>query len=82
MRKIEGFIKSEMKKFVVSQKQKFGYDDTTKLNGYTVKQLEEKGSRIACCELYGIFENYFDPTDTRRFWFDLQIGIYEERRRI
>lgn len=77
MRKIESFIRAEMKRFVVSQKTKFGYDDGAKLNGYTVKQLEEKGSRIACSELYGIFQDYFDEHDTHRFWFDLQIGVYE-----
>ena len=43
MRRVRTYLKSEMAKFVVSQKAKFGYTDKTKLNGYTVKELEEKG---------------------------------------
>lgn len=69
-----------MKKFIESQKTKFGYDDTTELNGYTVKELEEHGSRIACNQLSEIFKDYFDQNDTHRFWFNLQMGVYEIRK--
>lgn len=69
-----------MKRFVVSQKMKFGYSDETKLHGYTVKELEEYGSSIACNQLSAIFQGYFDQNDTHRFWFDLQMGVYELRK--
>ena len=80
MRRVRTYLKSEMAKFVVSQKAKFGYTDKTKLNGYAVKELEEKGSTIGCSELYAIFNDHFDREDTHRFWFDIQIGLYELKR--
>lgn len=81
MAKMEAFIKSEVKKFVVSQKTKFGYQDETEFYGHTIKELEENGSRIGCSTLYAIFENHFDSHDTHKFWFDLQVGVYDLRKR-
>ena len=80
MERATAFINSEMKKFVVSQKEKFGYTDDTEFYGLTLKELQENGAKIGCSTLYAIFENHFDSHDTHKFWFDLQIGLYDFKK--
>lgn len=80
MERTTAFINSEMKKFVVSQQEKFGYKDETEFYGHSLKELQERGAKIGCSTLYAIFENHFNKEDTHRFWFDLQLGLYEFKK--
>lgn len=80
MDRIRIYLETELAKFIREQRIKAGFQGTSRVRGYTFDELEKRASRIGCSELYGIFEECFDECDTRRFWFDLQIGLYNEKR--
>lgn len=76
------YLKRALAKFVREQRRKKGYslEARNNINGFTYEKLEKTASRIPCCELFAIFEEHFNKEDTNRFWFELQVGIYERKR--
>lgn len=73
MPELRQFIKSNVCSFVKSEREKANLSPDIRLNGYTLREVEERAHEIPLCELFPILKYVSNDRRLGEWWVDFQI---------